>query len=224
MDPLSVVLEAFAPIAGRSILDIGCGPGALAKALAARGASVTGIDPNAAMIAAASAAVPDGHFAVASAERLTFPDGSFDGAVFLNSLHHLSDARAALREAARVVKPGGRIVMVEPLAEGSAFTALKPVEDETEVRQAAQGVLESLIASGEVRCLRDLTFARTETFASLDHFLERALAADPARATAIRDHASTIEAAFQAAAARDPQGAFVLVQPLRACVLEAQVA
>lgn len=220
MNALSVILEAFAPIAGRSILDIGCGPGALAKALVAQGAVVTGIDPNAAMVTAAATAVPDGHFDVASAELLPFPDASFGGAVFLNSLHHLSDVRTALREAARVVKADARLVVVEPLAEGSFFDALRPVEDETEVRRASQAALEALIASAEFRCLRDVVFDRAETFGSLAHFLDRVLAVDPARAEAIRKDAPSITSAFLAAATRDPQGAFVLVQPLRACVLE----
>jgi SAM-dependent methyltransferase len=222
MNALSVILEAFAPVSGRSVLDIGCGPGALAKSLAAHGALVTGIDPNAAMVTAAATAVPDGHFDVGSAERLRFADASFGGAVFLNSLHHLSDVRTALREAARVVETDARIVVVEPLTEGSFFDALRPVEDETEVRHASQAALEALIASAEFRCVRDVVFDRVETFESLAHFLDRVLAVDPARAEAIRNDAPSIKLAFLAAAARDPKGAFVLVQPLRACVLENQ--
>ena len=222
MTALSLVLEAFAPVAGRALLDIGCGSGGLAGALAAQGAVVTGIDPNPALIAAAAAAVPDGRFAVACAERLAFPDGSFAGAVFLNSLHHVSDSPAALREAARVTVPGARIVVVEPLAEGSFFDALKPVEDETAVRQAAQAALAALTAAGELHCLSDRVLRRTETFPALAPFLERVLASDPTRAEAIRDRAPIIEAAFLAAAERDARGGFVLVQPLRACILEAR--
>ncbi|MFC6050724.1 class I SAM-dependent methyltransferase, partial [Methylobacterium hispanicum] len=55
MDTLSLVLETFAPIEGRRILDIGCGSGVLARALAERGAAVTGIDPGQAAIRAAAA-------------------------------------------------------------------------------------------------------------------------------------------------------------------------
>jgi len=77
-------------------------------------------------------AVPKGRFHEAGAEALPFANDSFDGAIFLNSLHHVPKLAPlrALEEAARVVEPAGPIVVVEPLAEGSFFAALRPVEDE----------------------------------------------------------------------------------------------
>ncbi|TXM88533.1 class I SAM-dependent methyltransferase [Methylobacterium sp. WL122] len=74
------------------------------------GAWMTGIDPGAAAIAAARDRAPNCTFEAGSAESLPFADGSFDGAVILNALHHVPDPRAALGEAARVAVPGGRIV------------------------------------------------------------------------------------------------------------------
>ncbi len=221
MDTLSLVLDAFAPIAGRRLVDIGCGPGAMAAALAGHGARVTGIDPGAAAVAAARARAPDCAFEAGSAESLPFADGSFDGAVILNALHHAPDPRAALDEAARVVVPGGRIVVVEPLAEGSFFVALRPVEDETAIRAAAQAAIADAIATGRFRCLSDTTFVRRETFSDRDAFLERVAAVDPARRVAIRDNAEAIAAAFVAATECDADGRYTLVQPLRAHVLVA---
>lgn len=219
MDTLLLILETFDPLAGRSLLDIGCGPGTLANALAARGATVTGIDPNPAAVAAAAAAAPAGRFEVAGAEALPFPSASFDGAVFLNALHHVPDARAALSEAARVVRPGAAILVVEPLAEGSFFTALRLVEDETAIRRAAQAALAAAVASGQFACRRDITFARRESFATIEHFLDRVRAVDPARADAIRRRRTEIEAIFSDVAERDAEGRFCLTQPLRAQVL-----
>ncbi|KAB1074627.1 class I SAM-dependent methyltransferase [Methylobacterium planeticum] len=219
MDTLSLILDTFEPLAGRRLLDIGCGSGTLAKALAARGATVTGIDPNPEAIAAAAAAVPAGRFEVAGANALPFPSASLDGAVFLNALHHVPDALAALWEAARVVRPGAAILVIEPLAEGSFFTALRPVEDETAVRHAAQAALAAAIASGQFACRRDLTFARRESFATLEHFLDRVLAVDPARADAVRRRRTEIGAIFSDVAERDAEGRFALTQPLRAQVL-----
>lgn len=221
MDTLSLVLTAFAPVAGRHLLDIGCGPGAMAAALAAEGARVTGIDPGETAIAAALGRVPDADFTIGSAEALPFADGAFDGAVILNALHHVPDPTAALRESARVVRAGGAIVVVEPLAAGSFFAALKPVEDETAIRAAAQAAIAAALAAGRFRCLRDTTFVRREAFADLPAFLERVAAVDPARRGAIRDNAEAIEAAFAAAAERDEAGRHVLLQPLRAHVLAA---
>ena len=221
MDTLSLVLDAFAPIAGRRLLDVGCGPGAMAAALAGHGARMTGIDPGAAAIAAARDRAPDCTFEAGSAESLPFADGAFDGAVILNALHHVPDPRAALDEAARVVVPGGRIVVVEPLAEGSFFVALRPVEDETAIRAAAQAAIADAIATGRFRCLSDTTFVRRETFSDRDAFLERVAAVDPARRVAIRDNAEAIAAAFVAATECDADGRYTLVQPLRAHVLVA---
>ncbi|WP_336490462.1 class I SAM-dependent methyltransferase [Methylobacterium nigriterrae] len=221
MDTLSLILDVFGPLGGRRLLDVGCGPGALARALAARGAEVTGIDPNPDAIAAAAASVPTGRFATAAAGALPFPDAGFDGAVFLNSLHHIPDPHAALREAARVVRPDHPIVVVEPLADGTFFSALRPVEDETAVRLEAQEAVRAAVGSGAFASRRDVTFARSETFESVDAFLARVVAVDPARADAIRLRRPEIEAAFEAAAERDAAGLFLLVQPLRAQVLVA---
>lgn len=218
MDTLSLIVEAFAPIAGRRILDIGCGPGILAKALAGAGAEVTGIDPGEAAIRAARSRLPGARFEQGSAEALTFADASFDGAVILNALHHVPNPRAALDEAARVTGPDRPIVVVEPLAEGSFFAALKPIEDETEIRAAAQAAIAASVAGGAFACRRDVTFERYETFADLSAFLARVTAVDPARQAAIHADAAGIAAAFEAAATRTPEG-YGLTQPLRAHVL-----
>ena len=219
MDALSLIRETFAPLDGKPILDIGCGPGALAKALAADGAAVTGVDPGAAALARARAAVPGGRFETASGEALPFPEASFQGAVMLNALHHVPDPARALAEAARVLRPGYALVVVEPLASGSFFDALKPIEDETGIRAAAQAAIAEAIGSGTFACARDLTIERRERFASIDAFLDRVTSVDPAREATIRARRETVEAAFSAAAEREPDGCFALVQPLRIHIL-----
>ena len=221
MNALSLLRETFAPLAGRGLVDIGCGQGRLAQALAEDGAAVVGVDPGAAAIAVARATVPGARFAVGSGERLPFPDACFAGAILLNSLHHVPDPGAALREAARVVGPGRTVVVIEPLAEGSAFAALRPVEDETAIRAGAQGAVEAALAGGAFARTRDEVFERRERVVGLDGFLDRVRAVDPAREAAIRANGPAIAAAFAAAAIREPDGRLVLVQPLRAQVLVA---
>ena len=88
MDSLSLICQALDPIADKRVLDVGCGPGYLAKALLARGARMVGVDPAVDAIAAARRTAPDAEFHVAGGEELPFGDRSFDGVVFLNSLHH----------------------------------------------------------------------------------------------------------------------------------------
>lgn len=220
MDALTLIRETFAPLSGKRILDIGCGSGTLAKRLTEDGAALTGVDPGAAALAQARTAVPGARFEAASGEALPFPDDSFDGAVLLNALHHVPDPAAALVEAARVLVPGGRLVVVEPLAAGSFFDALQPIEDETAVRAAAQDAIAAALARGTLACRRDVTVERHESFADLDAFLQRVCAVDPARRATVEARRPVVEAAFEVAAEREPDGRYGLVQPLRIHVLE----
>lgn len=106
---------------GGRVLDYGCGAGAYAGIHAARqGYKVTAIDISPVAIEKARAkAVTAGvaariDFQVMDAEHLGFPDGSFDMVCGSGVIHHL-ELSAALRECARVVRPCGRAVFVEPL-------------------------------------------------------------------------------------------------------------
>ena len=107
--------------AGDRVLDIGCGTGSDAMALAHRvgaGGQVIGVDLSQALVAIARArAAPLGlpiTFRQADIHDLPFADGSFDGTRIDRVLHFLPDPGRALREAARVTAPGGRMVVTEP--------------------------------------------------------------------------------------------------------------
>lgn len=108
-----MLLSVAGPLAGRRVLDIGCGDGALTDRLAAGGAIVTGIDADPEMVAEAAKAAPTATVMVAKAEHLPFAGGSFD-VVVANTVFCLTDARrAALSEAVRVLRPGGRLLIGE---------------------------------------------------------------------------------------------------------------
>jgi len=95
-------------LAGRRVLEVGCGTGRLAAALAERGARVWGVDPSEDMLAQARAtAGKDVGFKLGRAEALPFKDGWFERAV-LRLVVHLVDRPRALAELARVLAPGGR--------------------------------------------------------------------------------------------------------------------
>ena len=108
------------PRAGMRILDVATGTGMVAFALAARGAEVVGLDQSEAMLGAARARLdrtpalaPRMTFIAGEAEALPFADGEFDALSFTYLLRYVDDRAATMRELSRVLKPGGRIGMVE---------------------------------------------------------------------------------------------------------------
>jgi ubiquinone/menaquinone biosynthesis C-methylase UbiE len=107
------MLALAGDVAGRRILDAGCGAGPLAEALRDRGALMTGIDSSAGMLALARRRLgDDADLQVAELGRpLPFPDGVFDDVTASLVLHYLQDWGPALAELRRVLKPGGRLIV-----------------------------------------------------------------------------------------------------------------
>ena len=99
-------------VAGRRILDAGCGSGPLSAALRDRGAVVTGLDSSAGMLGLARRRLgDDADLHLADLGRpLPFPDGAFDDVVASLVLHYLEDWTAPLAELRRVLRPGGRLI------------------------------------------------------------------------------------------------------------------
>jgi SAM-dependent methyltransferase len=93
---------------GMRVLDVATGPGYVAGAAAARGATVVGLDFSASMVAQARRRYPDIEFHEGDAEALQFDDGSFDAVMMNFGLLHLARPEAAIEHAYRVLVAGGR--------------------------------------------------------------------------------------------------------------------
>jgi demethylmenaquinone methyltransferase/2-methoxy-6-polyprenyl-1,4-benzoquinol methylase len=103
-------VDALALPAGARILDLACGTGDLTRAAASRGHVVIGTDLSAGMLAANQAHAP---LVESDGSRLSFADGTFDGLVCGYALRNFTDLAATFAEAARVLRPGGRLAALE---------------------------------------------------------------------------------------------------------------
>lgn len=110
---LEAVLDGLSLPASLRILDAGCGSGRNMVALAARG-RVTGVEPASASLQVARERGVGDVVPGSLDEPLPFADGAFDLAVALDVLEHVADDEAALRELARVIAPGGRLLVTVP--------------------------------------------------------------------------------------------------------------
>jgi SAM-dependent methyltransferase len=106
------VLERTGVGPGARYLDAGCGSGMAAEMATARGAKVSGIDAAEAMLSIARARVPTGDFRRGDLEELPFADETFDVVTGFNSLQYAGNPVAALREAGRVARRGGSVVVM----------------------------------------------------------------------------------------------------------------
>ncbi len=116
----ATLVDQVNPLPGQRVLDVATGTGLVAFALARRGAEVVGLDQSQDMLGVARRHLSERPelegrvtFVQGEAERLPFDDNEFDALTFTYLLRYVDDRAATMRELARVVKPNGRIGMVE---------------------------------------------------------------------------------------------------------------
>jgi SAM-dependent methyltransferase len=219
------MLERLVELLGKNVLDVGCGGGGLARELSGRGAQVNAVETSEEQLAPAIAA--DGNsgvrYLLGRAQELPLDDSSMDLVVFMRSLHHVppADLRLALVEARRVLRAGGALYVAEPLPQGDYFALTSLVEDELEVREAAQNALAQAAGIGLERT-NTVDYDVRSCLANFAAFRARIVSADPARAETFDARRAELAEAFQrlgVPGAHPRERCFV--QPMRADVLRA---
>jgi ubiquinone/menaquinone biosynthesis C-methylase UbiE len=140
-------------------LEIGCGSGRISAILSSKANRLVAIDPDEKAINKAAENVSGVDFRVGSGEALDFPDSFFDVVIFTLSLHH-QNCRKALGEATRVLKSDGKIIIIEPVAEGEIESVFSFLVNEDKEKAFAQ----ECILNSELKLIKSEFFSSTWVF------------------------------------------------------------
>ncbi len=135
-------------------LDIGCGEGRFCRMMSACKVAATGVDPTAPLIAEARRRDPDGDYRIGSGERLEFGDASFDLVVSYLSLIDIPDIAAAIPEMARVLSPGGTLLVANLTSFNTAATIARDDRGWRRAGGAVHGYLDDRSGWSEWRGIR----------------------------------------------------------------------
>jgi len=140
------ILKEYIKPEDETIVDVGCGTGELVRWMASQKIEAIGIDV-AGMIKKAkkNPRVKNEKYIIGSGQQLPFNQNFADVITYIASFHHIpsADMEQALKECHRVLKPKGKVIIIEPVAEkDSYYEIIKLAEDEAEIQNYAYGVLQ----------------------------------------------------------------------------------
>ncbi|MEP0941974.1 MAG: class I SAM-dependent methyltransferase [Rhizobiaceae bacterium] len=218
MNPHLLHLKSVCELSGKNIADIGAGKGVVAMELGEQGAWVTGVEIDEARVHSVQKRLPSNvSMKLGRAENLPIGDGTQDVVCFFFSFHHvpidLHDL--AIFEAVRVLKPGGRLHVVDPLVNGTMSEVLKFVEDETHVRTVSHARMSSLTDETKCKLVGSTEYSVERSFRDFDEFVQHVVAADQARAAMLPHVRPEMKAAFTELSMKD-KDRYRFSQPCRA--------
>jgi ubiquinone/menaquinone biosynthesis C-methylase UbiE len=172
------VLAALVPVAGRDIVELGCGAAKLARTLLERhpDSRVTGLEVDERQHAKNLASPQPGlQFVSAGAQSIPATDASFDVALMLKSLHHvpMPQMARALTEVARVLRPRGHLYVSEPVYHGPLNDVVRLFNDEGVVRAAAQAAVDAALTIGVWEQVAERCFEMPVSFKDFADFEQR---------------------------------------------------
>jgi len=180
LDYLRTVYE----LAGCNVADIGAGDGTFSRQLDQAGAVVTGIEIDSAKVDIARRKLPSNvSMQIGRAEALPIDDNSIDLVCFFFSFHHVPmDVQDdALAEVKRILRPSGRLHVVEPFPHGSMFDVVRLVEDETEVRTNSHKIMGDIGEGGEFNLVAHTDYVLTREYPNFEFFVSKIVQPDADR-------------------------------------------
>jgi SAM-dependent methyltransferase len=172
------LLSELAPLSDQDIIELGCGAAQLARSLLLRhpDSRVTAVEVDERQHAKNLAAPQRGlRFMAGVAEAIALPDASFDLALMLKSLHHvpMASMSRALQEVARVLRPGGRLYVSEPVYAGAFNDVIRLFNDEGTVRAAAQAAVDAALQTSTWEQVAERHFGMPVSFRDFAEFEQR---------------------------------------------------
>lgn len=205
---------------GSRVADVGCGTGWLMRRLRQAGAMPTGIECTTAQIEIARNSDADhvADYVEGVGQALPLEDESCDVVTFWYSLHHVPQDQMsnALGEARRVLKPGGVLYVLEPDPEGPSYELDRLIDDEQEVRAAAQNALDAVTG---FRLISEEAYETSYVYATASEFTSEMTRVDASREDIASRQAATIQRTFDQLGTPVPGGRS-FAQPNSVRVLE----
>ena len=197
------LLAELVPMAGLEVLELGCGAAwttrQLVERLGAAAVTATEVDRIQHEQNLGLTGLPQVSFRYGGAEAIADPDGTYDLAIMLKSLHHvpvhLMDQ--ALTEIHRVLKPGGRLYCSEPVYWGPFNEVRRLIQDEQVVREAAFAALQRAVASGLFTLEAEVFFQSAGTYPDWPSFESRFIRVTHSERNLDADQLAAIRAAFE---------------------------
>jgi len=189
---LGRLVNAVGCSSGGRILDLACGPGIVAEALAPLASQIIGVDATPEMVRLAKArfaraGLGNGRFHLALAESLPFGAGKFHDVVTRLSFHHFPDVAAVLSEVKRVLCPRGRLIVADIMSSGdpgeaALHNAIEQLRDPTHVRMLKRPEFREMLRSAGFEPITEEAWEQERSFSEWAQIV-----ADPARTGPLRE-------------------------------------